>query len=794
MAKSLVLIFFISSFFAFGFAFAQEGCEPKGERPEETRVSSWQVESVTYQCGNNECGGTVKQKTTEEETVTRTFYTPETDPETHCPIWKANTTSFLSGAKRTDITNTNLDKYQACPESANNAWFSSNPAQCSGICYPKPEVKELRDETLSPKNVFDVLQTPKLPVNVGWKDNVEQQLSLDGGACQVSSYQYKVKQGSSTIVSEQTGGSSHSTVVGGNSCELDPNSSYSFEVRSCAGETCSQPGTLSFSTSNTPQLLYPYDSDWEEKGSGFGDLPTSLAWCPDPSARSFRYKIYKDQVSEQSLVWEDIVPSSTTSYDDSTAQVLKKDVKYFWHVAPCTSSSLTSCGIFSHLWSFIPQGVVLSSPQLRKPFFNPANPEQVPAVNTGDILEWQGDPFTPFFMVLVNVDTGQGPFIKFLENTGGAAKLPFSSFWNYLDLETSYSWKVFACGNNQPESCEAQSEVWDFKTTGEPPTEFTITPKEPGGARIALPATFGWNDVPGAASYVLRLGEQQSLNTIPKVQNSRLVVDYPTIAPNAGFPEAVFFWSVRTCADKASFQCGAWSEFQPFVFAPLQAPAVLEPTSTQTEFFGKSTAFKWTKDFGSNFFTYQLNFLGPSAEEKSPSCQTPRPVAEGFTEQTNTPLRLRCLGQYEFGVNACIDKTCEVAGPQETQQFSVEKFEGKAGGLIPCDANNDNPATIGLDEREPCELKHLFLLVHNLVDFALWKLSLVLLIAMTAFTGFTVYTSFGGMEVTSRVKSIWRAVGIGFLILLFSWFLLNLLLGVVGFQVNVFGKWHEVVL
>ena len=151
------------------------------------------------------------------------------------------------------------------------------------------------------------------------------------------------------------------------------------------------------------------------------------------------------------------------------------------------------------------------------------------------------------------------------------------------------------------------------------------------------------------------------------------------------------------------------------------------------------------------------------------------------------------MGEYEFNIRACIDKDCEAKGPETTQLLNVKSFKGSGGGLIPCDANNDNPATTE-DERKPCELKHLILLVRNRVDFALWKLSLVILIVMTAFTGFTMYTSFGGMEVAAKVKSIWKAVGVGFLILLFSWLLLNLLLGLAGFQVNIFGRWHEIVL
>ncbi|MDO8633595.1 MAG: hypothetical protein Q7K38_03625, partial [Candidatus Wildermuthbacteria bacterium] len=261
--------------------------------------------------------------------------------------------------------------------------------------------------------------------------------------------------------------------------------------------------------------------------------------------------------------------------------------------------------------------------------------------------------------------------------------------------------------------------------------------------------------------------------------------------PSASKPGTLYEWRTRTCANENGSVCGDWSSTQTFRIAPLRAPTMLRPLAEQKEFFA-TAEFAWTKDFGSNYFTYQLNFLKPSLAETSFSCQAPYPATEGLLEKNTVSIRLRCLGEYEFNISSCVDKACEGIGPQTTQKFTVEKFAGKAGGLIPCDANNDNPATIGLDEREPCQLKHLFLLVRNLVDFALWKLSLIILIAMTAFTGFTMYTSFGGMEVAAKARSIWKAVGVGFLILLFAWLLLNLVLGLVGFQVNLFGRWYEI--
>ncbi|MDP2664366.1 MAG: hypothetical protein Q8O97_00115, partial [bacterium] len=118
MAKSLVLIFFISSLFAFGFALAQEvpeGCEDPGSRPKETTMNSWTVQEVSYQCENNECGGAVKQRTIEAEESTRIFHTLEED-ENHCPVWETHVVTRSAGATRTSIINTNLGKYQACSE------------------------------------------------------------------------------------------------------------------------------------------------------------------------------------------------------------------------------------------------------------------------------------------------------------------------------------------------------------------------------------------------------------------------------------------------------------------------------------------------------------------------------------------------------------------------------------------------------------------------------------------------------------------------------------------------------
>src|SRR3989344_9507545 len=96
------------------------------------------------------------------------------------------------------------------------------------------------------------------------------------------------------------------------------------------------------------------------------------------------------------------------------------------------------------------------------------------------------------------------------------------------------------------------------------------------------------------------------------------------------------------------------------------------------------------------------------------------------------------------------------------------------GGIVPCAATEDNPTT-PWDEREDCTFKHLLLLAKNFIDVLLWQVSVVIIILLTLYTGFVLYFSFGKPDTLARVKSIWKQVGVGLLILLLSWTFINFL-------------------
>jgi len=65
--------------------------------------------------------------------------------------------------------------------------------------------------------------------------------------------------------------------------------------------------------------------------------------------------------------------------------------------------------------------------------------------------------------------------------------------------------------------------------------------------------------------------------------------------------------------------------------------------------------------------------------------------------------------------------------------------------------------------------------VANILNCILWTLSPIAVVFLLLYTGIRFYFSFGSSEEIERAKSIWKAVGIGWLIMLFSWTIINLI-------------------
>ncbi|MEK7606136.1 MAG: pilin [Patescibacteria group bacterium] len=83
-------------------------------------------------------------------------------------------------------------------------------------------------------------------------------------------------------------------------------------------------------------------------------------------------------------------------------------------------------------------------------------------------------------------------------------------------------------------------------------------------------------------------------------------------------------------------------------------------------------------------------------------------------------------------------------------------------GLVPCD---------GLD----CNFASLVQLVDGLIDFLLFKISIPLVTILFLWAGFLLITAGGNPGRMEQAKSIFKNAGIGFIIALSAWLIVNLI-------------------
>ncbi|TSC56870.1 MAG: hypothetical protein Greene071421_380 [Parcubacteria group bacterium Greene0714_21] len=773
-------------------------CSSSTSDPFKCNVHKGKGLETVYQCLNNACGkngGAIKQATES--------FTCETTTES-CDDGcggggSSSITSIIGGPFYNDEGEfSRAGKYQICPASG-NSWSQSPPAyQCSGQCYPAPEIKPLNDNSLSPKNVFDDEKKPKLPVNFGWKDNVEQELAAnpnpDGSVCSVETYKYEVP-AALLPTTDTVPAAKHDIVVDEDECKLASQTSYNFQVQACANGPCGATGTLPFTTSPAPQLLSPYDPDWEGKENAATHFPAEFNWCeyPDSSVKSYTlnaYEVKADGTQGTKVLLTGTSSREKTTYSDSSLRGgvnrLGRGASYFWEIGACTDSQAKQCGILSQLWKVVPGG------ELKAPIN--LSPSSGSFVNMTDALQWQHRVFATHYVVHIKgpLKDAKGSVLQekdfFIQNN----QLPLGSIWQGLALTTPYQWKVAPCGgaptSKDIEDCKNKKDIDDegiipwsseqqFTTTGAQPKSLNVFSLQEGVAGI--PLTLGWNDADGAASYQIVVAPNARIVS----EKSETTLQYPALKTKTPYS-----WAVKTCADKLANVCGPEASGS-FTTVTLAAPPLSVPAPGQKE-FEPSTRISWGTVFSGNFYSYTLTFLSPGPEEASTECKKTYEAAHQIIAENGATVRFRCLGNYTLAVQACIDSDCKEAGASTISALSVEKLLAPSGGLVPCDRGNDAPG--GADERKPCGIEHIFLLIRNLIDFALWKLSLIIVVLMAIATGAIIFFSFGGPDVMTKVRAMWKAVGIGVLILLFSWLFLNILLGLVGFNIKFYGHWYEV--
>jgi len=587
---------------------------------------------------------------------------------------------------------------------------------------------------------------------------------------------------------------------------------HHWEVKACCGNAdrtasnkCGQPSSWNFNTNPAPELTGPFDADWNETNPIAGILApkkvplnySDLKWCQmnykgegEKAPLSYKILIHQKRSGEvcHPLLkqGDECVPYLLVAKPGSPSLYLypeflnkeqayfTKDTSYAWQIAACKDSNGLDCTDYSQKWRFDATGT-LEAPFLEYP---PNEPTGDIPVGLPIVFRWSGSFGSVSYHYEVSDQSGTK--IHDGKNTLSNFTLDISP----LQLNKKYHWKVQPCWDMEATKCE---NVWaesDFWTTGRPPKSESMKARKL--TDIFIPVTFEWENVSGAKSFIFKV-QGDGLDFTTTTKESSYVLDYPDL-----HQEKNYSWQVKTCARENGTVCGEWSEIKSFNTLKLSAPLNPSPSNGQEVFtYEGPKNFSWDSVSGARYYKYILNYVSKSPEETG-DCPTGEIINKIIDRNSNIVI-LECLGGYQWQVQACLDKDCNESGDlSSVWSLTLSQKEGAGkGGLVPCGRTYDNPET-PWNEREPCQIKHLFLIIKIILDFLLWNLIPIILVILAAATGAIFYLSSKSPNVLIQIKSIWKAVGIGILVIFLAWTIITIFMSILGYRFGIYGQWWQI--
>jgi len=715
---------------------------------------------AVYKCGNNFCGksgGAIEQGAEWYE----------------CVDWSCS--DGCDGSSGTDVVGGpfgpdqikpygTVPDYQICP-AVYNDWGTTPPVTaCSGSCYPAPNLKNLNDASLLPKNVPEE-SSFKLPINFGTEDNVKQEVAKAPNFCTVGSYEFNVTDPSVSKISTSNQLQTLSDTSYKFECQIKSDGTYQWKARACldsGGTDCGEwPGTQDFNTSPAPELISPYDADW----NGINKIkdvkiPTRLDWCDISQSQSYFLKLYKDGKLFYPVLIDKDKNKRLYSELNLGTEVLTKYNNYDWEVASCLNENGTNCGNYSQYWKFATGDIGLPAPKI----LTPISTQGIPVVNMSDNLSWESVALMGVLSYQYEIKKENTTIID-SNTTGAITSVSFKDLWNKLKFDQLYSWTVRSCWDEEGKKCEIDKSAASFKTTGAPPTNIQAGPLDKKG-EVIIPTSLKFDAMPGAGSYYYEVSSAKG--TIPNSLSPVGWADYSDLKTKTNYSV-----QIKTCADDKGLFCGepATKNFTTFTLSNPQNPKPASDGNLLT--YEKQLA--WDAVEGARYYQYKV-VSGP----------------EGIVQTNSTFLATEKLelGSYAWSVRACLDKDCQEAGEWSTFNFNLIQSENCKAGLVSC-GRNCNSTETPWNDRKPCQFKDIFLVLQNIINLVLWTLVPIALVLLALASGVIYYTSMGNEATTARVKRIWRSVGIGLGIIFLAWLAINLLLALLGFQVKIFGHWWQ---
>jgi hypothetical protein len=694
-------------------------------------------------------------------------------------------------------------------------WQKCDPSEavdgkcyCDGSClekpkdpvyYNNPEYVHQPEHTVGNNDV-------KLPVKLEWTDVPGWKNKGGPGAHKKDPYgpqSYAIAIKNTTAVAsieeeykKVLPESEFNSVTDGKACLFKSKSEVPWNVKACCnqdGTNCGPTAYFNFTTSDAPEPIAPYDPDWvgdkaaEKLGLHTEVNSLRLEWCAIPSVMAYKVLAYTVEDNKEECIPQLLEGATCKPYVVQTANgqgtppnylrnkdagFFTKDKTYAWIVQACKGMDNDDCTDWSQKWKLKVNDFKLGQPNLYSP---PNDPSGEIPVGLPVKFAWTGTPGSNSYVFEL---TGVA-----LTNEEKYRKLSTVTIdYPKLKLDTVYTWRVKPCWDFDSQDCEddAWSETYTFRITGRAPKTL-----EPEGT-VGLPVIFTWENVPGAKSFIYHI-EGSGTNLERTVIEAKVAdVSYPDLKP-----EKTYTWKVKTCAREGGDLCGDWSSVKNVTIKAIGAPTNPNPADGATIYVNELPKdLTWDKVEGADAYKVTVTYTAKDAEEAN-DCPTGT-SKERIVTSPGYLLSASCLGAYVWQVQSCFDIECKVLGgksPEWTLNVKQNPDDsGSTGGLVVCGRTFDDPDT-KWNERDACNIGHIFIMAQVIFEFFLFRVSIIVLVILTLITGVIFYTSLGDAATIQRVKSLWRAAGLGYLILLFGWLIVSVLLMLLGFE---FGSWWKI--
>ena len=589
-----------------------------------------------------------------------------------------------------------------------------------------------------------------------------------------------------------------------------------YRVKACCTADCNDCGPFvdwKFSTGDFPEPKSPLDPDWNGPNAAT-DVPfksAKLEWCqawvtkksPNDWAKSFQLMATSNENGAQAchplLVSGGQCRATDIVADTSDNKVrhfypvvgrtdhnfFTRNLTYVWKMKMCFDESSAQCGDYGQAWSFITKNDSIGVPE---PITPPNDTAATTPIGMPVSISWSIPSGANSFVFESTFTTGgENLKINSIPNleTADALKKKFDA--PNLEADKLYKWRVKACSKFNSQVCDAFSEWFYFQTTGRPPKAESMAHTD------GIPKTFSWGTVPGAKSYNFKLslgvattangtttiteGTESATSTISGetlLASPKATVGYPSIDKAKSY-----IWKVQTCAHSDGTICGAWSETKSFTTPELTDP--IDPIDPiETVYYPRNVS--WYAVPGASAYHYILKLVTPTET----NC-----TQESIEKTVQSPIDsidIKCLGTYEVSVRPCIDRNCQSMGPESKWNFVLgQKIPDLRPMLTVCGTEYDLPDT-SWNEREDCQPKHILLLAQVVINFVIFKVSIYLLPILLLITGLLFYFAQKTPEIWEKIRSMWKAIGIGFGLLLLAWIIVGLLLQTIGFP----GIWWKI--